>query len=143
MRHDYDETYELRRYLLQNYQHAFPDRERALRFAVTLELQAQHARSEELAARLRHLPGYFFDAEVAEIARMGLQAFDQRCCERLLQDHAGDIYVNRCPLCHRIVASPIACTCRWCGHHWYEHRNEMYERAASSIYPAPGRSQLA
>ena len=135
MKREYHEEAELRRYVWRNYFHALPERKRALHHAATLELKARHARSEELATRIRAMAGYFLDADVAAIAENGLRAFEQQCYERLLRDRADQIHINRCERCNRIVASPIACACLWCGHHWYDRRPEMMALAASSIYP--------
>jgi hypothetical protein len=135
MKGEYDEAYQLQYYIWRNYRHALTNREHALYHAALLELNARHARSEDLAVRLREIPGYFFNAEVAAIAETGLVAFERQCCERLLTDYADQIYINRCECCKRIVVSPIACVCMWCGHEWYERRSEMFARAASSIYP--------
>ena len=88
-----------------------------------------------MAAKLRKIPGYFFDADVEMILQEGLRAFEKRCRDRLLRDFSDQIVVNRCERCNRIVASPVACTCLWCGNHWYDRRAEIVARAASSIYP--------
>lgn len=84
------------------------------------------------------MPSYFFDDEVKAIAESGLGVFERQVSARLQRDYAAEIYLNRCARCQRLVASPIACACRWCGHHWYERRGEMLARAKSSIYPRPG-----
>jgi hypothetical protein len=135
IKRNYEEGVELRRYIWRNYRHALTNREKALHDAAMLELKARHARSEASAARLRSMPGYFLDADVVAIAERGLDSFVEQCRERLLRDYAAEIYLNRCERCNRIVASPIACACLWCGHHWYERRSEIVARAASSIYP--------
>ena len=115
----YEEGVELRPYIWRNYRHALTDREKGLHDAAMLELKARHARSESSAARIRGMPGYFFDADVASIAESGLAFYVRQCCERLLRDYEDQIRINRCERCKRIVASPIACACLWCGHHWY------------------------
>ena len=137
IRGQYVEDYELGRYVWRNYKHALTEREQALHRAATLELKARHARSEASAANFRQMRGYFFDADVAAIAESSLGVFEQQCCERLLRNYAGHIYINRCERCHHIVASPIACACLWCGHHWYDRRPEMIARSTSTIYPRP------
>ena len=133
---DYEEAFQLRRYIWRNYRHALTKRENALHSAATLELKARRSRSDSAAARYRQMPSYFFDSDVAKITDSGLVAFEQQCCDRLLRDHSDEIYINRCERCARIVASPVACACLWCGHHWYARRSEIVARAASSIYPA-------
>lgn len=138
MKGEYVEEHELRRYVWRNFKHALTERERVLHIAATLEIKARHAHSGSLAARLREMSGYFMDAEVAAIADGGLGAFEQQCCARLLREYGSEIYINRCDRCQRIVASPVACACVWCGNHWYDRRAEMVARARSSIYPKPG-----
>ena len=133
---EYNEDYELRRYVWKNYNHALTARERALYAATMLELKARHASSPAMADSLRQIPGYFHDQDVDLIASMGLSAFQQQCCERLLREFSTEIFINRCERCHRILPSPISCACIWCGHHWYDRRPEMKARAKSSIYPA-------
>jgi len=137
MKSEYVESNELRHYIWKNYKHALTERESALHRAALLELKARHieTKSADSGASLRGKPGYFFDADVAAIAELGLETYVEKCCERLLRDYENEIYINRCERCNRIVVSPIACTCLWCGHHWYERRSEMMARAASSIYP--------
>ncbi len=137
MKREYHEAYELRRYIWRNYNHALTEREHAVHQAALLERKARHARSDSVAARLREMPGYFFDADVAAVAESGLSVFEQQCCDRMLHEHSRQIYINRCERCNRIVASPVACACVWCGHHWYERRAETVGRAASTIYPKP------
>ena len=135
MKEEYVEDYELRRYVWRNFNHALTEREHAFYSAATLELKARHSRSDAVAARYRQMPGYFFDADVAAIADGGLGVFEQQCCDRLLREYRSEIHINRCDRCQRIVASPVACACVRCGHHWYTRRSEMVARAASSIYP--------
>jgi hypothetical protein len=135
MRGEYVEDFVLRRYVWRNYTHALTKRERALYRAAALEIQARHASNDEMAVKIRRVEGYFYDPDVGEIAERGLDFFEARCCERLLKDYGNQIYVNRCERCRRIVASPIACACRWCGHQWYERRAQMLERSRSLIYP--------
>ena len=139
MRGEYVEDFVLRRYIWRNYRHALSDRELALHRAATLELKARHA-TEDVASRIRSMDGFFFDPDVAEIAQHGLANFEARCCERLMRDHKDEIFVNRCGACGRVVASPIACACTWCGNHWYARRAEMVDRARSAIYPDPKKS---
>ena len=129
---EYDEESELHRYVWCNYRHAITEREKALHRAAIIELKAENA------PHLRDgTPGHFYDADVAAIVECGLIAFEEQCCKHLLRHFADEIFINRCGRCNRIVASPIACTCLWCGHSWYERRPEMVARAASPIYPRP------
>ena len=142
-RRGYAEESELRRYIWCNYNHALTKREHSIRVAAILELKAQATASELSATHFRQMPGYFFDEDVAGIVKDGITVFDQRCCDRLLRDYATQIYINRCVRCQRIVASPIACACVWCGHSWFDLRSEIVARAKSSIYPNPDETNMA
>ena len=136
MMREYAEEHELGRYVWKNYSHALTDCEQATHIAVVLKLKATNPSFEPVVARYceRHSLG----VEVATFANRGLKglhAFEKKCCGRLLREHGSQIYINRCERCHRIVATPVACVCLWCGHHGYDRRAEMIVRAKSSIYP--------
>ena len=133
----YDEGHELREYIWRNYQHVLTERERSLYIAAIQELRARHASSYDQAEGIRRTRVYFFDEDVAEIVEHGPEDFRLQCCDRLLAEYGGEIYINRCERCRRIVVSPISCACLWCGHHWYERRSEMIAKAGFSIYPKP------
>ena len=45
----------------------------------------------------------------------------RRVGERPLREHAEhSICINRCPLCSRIVATPLARQCIWCHYDWHD-----------------------
>ena len=49
-----------------------------------------------------------------------LLAFRERVAERIKDDAAnGRLTLNRCPRCNRIVRTPKARQCRWCGYDWH------------------------
>lgn len=132
IRREYDEQRELHNYVWRNYGHALTEREQALYDAAIRALKklgSSHPFSRHTA---RH---YFDDADVSAVVARGLDTYQSECCERLLRDYAKEIFINRCERCARIVVSPVACVCLWCGHKWYERRTEMVARATTSIYP--------
>jgi hypothetical protein len=50
----------------------------------------------------------------------GFTAFQQRVADRIKYHEAiGRITINRCPACNRIVRTPMARQCLWCGHDWH------------------------
>jgi hypothetical protein len=49
----------------------------------------------------------------------GLPAFRKRVRDRLLREHARSIQITRCPKCNRIVRTPSAQQCLWCGFDWH------------------------
>jgi hypothetical protein len=36
------------------------------------------------------------------------------------QAFSGALPINRCPKCNRVVRTPLAQLCLWCGHDWHE-----------------------
>ena len=59
----------------------------------------------------------FDDREIAAELADGEDAFQRRLARRLLTEHSAEI--NRCPSCARIVRTPNARQCLWCGHDWH------------------------
>jgi hypothetical protein len=57
-------------------------------------------------------------AVMAELAG-GVEAFRRRVAHRILEEHAHEVFVNRCSRCERIVRTPMAQQCLWCGHDWH------------------------
>ena len=57
--------------------------------------------------------------DVAPVFADGIDVFRDRVRDRILRDHADDVFVNRCSECSRIVMSPEARQCLWCGHDWH------------------------
>lgn len=46
--------------------------------------------------------------------------YRRRVRDRLLRDHGDTIDIRRCPSCDRIVKSPKAKQCLWCGNDWHQ-----------------------
>jgi hypothetical protein len=59
------------------------------------------------------------DPAVIEALADGVEAFRRRTAKRVLSDHAAEVFVNRCPKCNRVVRTPKAQQCLWCGHDWH------------------------
>jgi hypothetical protein len=50
----------------------------------------------------------------------GPEAFRRQVRERLLAEAGDQITIDRCPSCTRILRTPLAQQCLWCGHDWHE-----------------------
>ena len=51
---------------------------------------------------------------------IGLLQYRESVIQRLLRNvQSGSITINRCPKCGRIVRTPRARQCRWCGFDWH------------------------
>jgi hypothetical protein len=68
-----------------------------------------------------------FEAEADQTVRAAIgddlgtfAAFQQRVTERIkLAFLSNELRPNRCPSCRRIVRTPKARQCLWCGHDWH------------------------
>jgi hypothetical protein len=59
------------------------------------------------------------DPAILELARDGIEAFEERTARRILAEHGDDIFLNYCPRCGALAKTPDARQCRFCRHHWH------------------------
>jgi len=59
------------------------------------------------------------DQEAAAALADGAETFRRSVCRRVLADHEAEVFVNRCPSCGRVVRTPRAKQCFWCGQDWH------------------------
>jgi hypothetical protein len=59
------------------------------------------------------------DAEVMALLVDGVEAFHRRAAQRVLAEHGQQVFLNRCPRCGRLVRTPKAQQCLWCGNDWH------------------------
>jgi len=117
---DYDEESVLTKYICNHYQHLMTDFERKTIDVISKRMKAEAATSEEITRMTLEKWGSMDDVEVNEALVNGYQAYQQRVRDRVLKDHTKDVFINRCPQCNRIVRTPEAKLCLWCGHSWFE-----------------------
>jgi hypothetical protein len=115
----YNEEAELSEYVRRWYGHLFGEDERRgpsvdwLRHAVpqashrdldcVFEEEFEEIKDETIRHRLLTAVDRFFDASL----------------QRVLKAHSDQMHIRRCPRCNRIVASPNARQCLWCGFDWH------------------------
>jgi hypothetical protein len=58
--------------------------------------------------------------EVRALAALGDVEFRRRVVERILREHAAEVFLNRCPGCGGLCRTPLARQCMRCGHSWRE-----------------------
>jgi hypothetical protein len=98
------------------------------RFFTRLEAKAAWAVYAEAQVRLgnAHVAEFIWkrhqladDPAVMDALADGVEAFRRRTAMRVLSHHAHEVFVNRCPKCDRVVRTPKAQQCLWCGHDWH------------------------
>lgn len=60
------------------------------------------------------------NAQVREFDKLEDVEFRRRVVERILREHATEVYLNRCPKCDGLCRTPRAKQCMRCGHSWRE-----------------------
>jgi hypothetical protein len=114
---NYHEDEELDRFIIRNFSKLMTDFERRV---WSLAIKREKALYPGCAAdRLAR----WLQQETEEVIRASLagsRAVQQQIRERILRDHEkGEVPINRCPVCERIVRTPMARQCLWCGHDWH------------------------
>jgi hypothetical protein len=122
----YDEDIERRNYLQSwcDINRFRTDAERAVAFAVhadSMRRKARGMRDERRDAVLAELVGALpiDDSAIAYELRDGLAAFHDRVIDRIWHAHADEFTIARCANCNRILKSPQARQCIWCGNDWH------------------------
>ncbi len=138
---EYDEERELTRYVWDHYQELMTEFEQRVGWAHLAEGKAAagHQGVAEFILRRRSIAG---DPEAEAALADGVEAFRQRVCRRVLAERGAEAFVNRCPRCRRVVRTPRARQCLWCGFDWHSPQvaGDQVDRAGGSAdaRPPPG-----
>jgi len=116
---EYDEDRELTRYVWDHYQRFLTEFECRVGRAIIGRAKAAASQSPQMAELLTRQWGAVGDSEVEAVLGDGPEAFRRRVRDRLLSEYAAEIFVNRCPKCTRVVRTPQARQCFWCGFDWH------------------------
>ncbi|GAA4441913.1 hypothetical protein [Bremerella cremea] len=116
----YDDDLELTSYIWRHYASLLTDVERKANRAILAEQKAEAA-DPSMANLLRTRWGSLNDPEVIAALREGPETFRRRVSERIVRDFPEQIFINRCPACQRIVRTPKAQQCLWCGKDWHDN----------------------
>lgn len=81
--------------------------------AVALRGKFSHSRD---ATYLGEKFPWAFSREMDELLADGPEAYLDAVTARVLREEG--VKVNRCPSCARVVRTPVARLCLWCGHDW-------------------------
>lgn len=121
--HEYDDDAELTRYIWSNYQHLLNEAEHLALKALLAEEKAlawEKHNNHAKASLLRNKWVNRDDSVVVELLKEGPDVFRDRVRKRILVDCRNEVFVNRCSRCERIVRTPKAEQCLWCGHDWHK-----------------------
>jgi hypothetical protein len=117
---DYDDEALLTSYMWNHYQHLMTDFERRVGLAIIGRRKAAAASSLAMSQMLNQRWGAADDPQIEAALAEGQDLFRNRVCHRLLAEVASEVFINRCPSCRRVVRTPGARQCFWCGHDWHD-----------------------
>ena len=121
---EYDEDRELTRYVWDNYQQLMTEFEWRVGRAIVGRAKATAVKSPEMAGAFHREWGEVGVPEVETALADGPEVFRQRVRDRLLSERRSEVFVNRCPKCARVVRTPQARQCFWCGFDWHGQNAE-------------------
>lgn len=116
----YDEEDELDRYVLAYYPNLMTQLESLGHKAAHAEEKAESSSSANMANKLREKWGSTDNPEVVAALSDGLNVFRRRVRNRIVNEHSEEIFINRCSKCNKLVKTPMAKMCLWCGFSWRE-----------------------
>ena len=118
----YDDDRELTEYIWHNYPQLLTPLEHKVWTAHSAEWKADRSENPKYAAVVRERWEMRDDPLVVEALSRGCETFAREVRERVLTERAADVFINRCAQCQRIVATPKASQCLWCGYKWHGQR---------------------
>ncbi|NTU83269.1 MAG: hypothetical protein HGA45_28515 [Chloroflexales bacterium] len=122
---NYDESAVLTTYIWNHYQHLMTDLEREAGIAIIgRQKAAAYDDSDDPTYTdmlLKHF-GRIHRADINALLQDGPDLFRRHVRDRLLQAFPDQIRINRCRRCQRIVRTPVARLCTWCGHTWFDEQ---------------------
>ena len=128
---DYNEQVELRKYLWAQFSIVCTEAELSVYKANLGRQKAANSPSQD--KMLRNMFGDWDETFIATELDDGFDSFTDRVLLRIDSESSDLFYVNRCEECKRIVATPKACICGWCGHEWFSRRDEQEQIAEDAF----------
>jgi rubrerythrin len=104
--------------------HNYSSKMTIVEWAAYKVLMAERKAENSSAGMQTHLRNRFGSSnpEVLKLLEGGFREFLIGTRDRILRDHAGEVFLNRCPKCGALARTPEACLCPVCNHTWYEKR---------------------
>ena len=118
--HTYDDDVALRAYVLRHFPHLItPLERRVTEYIAPIVSNSDHTKILKLHQFLEERDGHVDDADVLTAFQTPYNDRVANAVNRVLETRRGEIIENRCTECHRLVRTPVAKQCLWCGHDWH------------------------
>ena len=113
---DYEEESLLIEYVWRHGAHLMTELERKGVKTVHANEKAEHS-SPDISGVILEKWGSKDNPEVCNALSAGIKKFKQAVRRRVISDNPE--FVQRCPECKKIIRTPQAQQCRWCGSSWH------------------------
>jgi len=116
----YDDDCALRAYVWWHCNHLMtPLERRVTEYTVPLISNSTELKHQKLYAFLEDRDGHVADSDVLDAFNVPYDTRKDTAIDRVIAECHDRLDINRCPACDRIVRSPKAAQCLWCGHDWH------------------------
>ena len=116
----YDDNLALRAYVHKHFPHLMtPLERRVTEYIAPIVSDATDSKIQKLHEFLESLDGHVDDDDVYTAFRTPYEQRIANAMARVLAEHRAEIIENRCPKCSRLVRTPAARQCLWCGYDWH------------------------
>jgi hypothetical protein len=116
----YDEELELNSYIFDNYSQFLTATESLAYKTMLTHEKAESTDSPNMKKMLLERWAHDNDEDVRLLLADGPHKFRNLVRKRILKEHVGDVFVNRCSECDKVVSTPLAKQCLWCGNDWHK-----------------------
>jgi len=117
---DYNDARALRAYTRTHFPHLMtPLERRVTEYIAPIVSDATDTKIRKLYEFLETRDGHAEDAEVMNTCHTPFERRIENAMDRVLVERRSEIVENRCPKCHRLVRTPKAKQCLWCGNDWH------------------------
>ena len=114
----YNDEDELTTYIWNHYRHLMTSAENKAGWAALAD-QKLSVVNQHMVSLIVKRVGFTEDPEAIALLADGPELFRRRTAQRIVRGRASELFINRCPNCTRIVRTPKARQCIWCGHDWH------------------------
>lgn len=114
----YDEESELQNYVWKHYRPFMTPAEREAAWAVLAD-DMKRDKGRDIVVEIWKEHKLAEKPDVVALLTKGAQQMRANAIKRILRERSTEVFVNRCPKCERIVRTPKALQCLWCGHDWH------------------------
>jgi hypothetical protein len=92
---------------------------RATEYIAPIVSDSAESKIQKLHQLLESRDGHADDADVINAFQAPLEQRIKNAMDRVMMERRSEIVENRCPACHRLVRTPKARQCLWCGNDWH------------------------